>query len=135
MFSKSKRSAIMASIRSRGNETTELRFIKLLKTAGITGWRRGSKLPGRPDFVFQSHRLAVFIDGDFWHGNPRKFRIPKSNIPYWQAKVDSNRRRDQKHSKALRLIGWRVLRFWESSLRKNPALVLKRLQARLPNPP
>lgn len=118
MFTARKRSAIMAAIRSHGNETTELRFIRLMRKFKVTGWRRGSTLPGRPDFVFAQPRLAVFIDGDFWHGNPRRFRIPKSNKPYWRQKILSNRMRDRRVGRRLRQLGWAVARFWESSLRR-----------------
>jgi len=121
MFTSRKRSSIMAAIRSQGNRTTELRFISLMRKFGIRGWRRGSQLPGRPDFVFSSKRLAVFIDGDFWHGNPRKFRVPKSNVSYWSQKIHANRRRDRLINRTLRAAGWSVVRFWESSLRDGEA--------------
>jgi len=120
----------MARIRSRGNRTTELRFVRLLKKHKITGWRRGSTLPGKPDFVFRKERIAIFVDGDFWHGNPRRFRIPDSNVKYWTAKIDSNRRRDLENNRKLRKLGWRVRRFWESALRDEKT-VLSRLKRAL----
>ena len=64
------RSALMARCRGSGNRATELRLIALMRAGHITGWRRGSRLPGRPDFVFAARRLAVFVDGCFWHGCP-----------------------------------------------------------------
>jgi len=127
VFSPDQRSRIMARIRSAGNRSTELRFAILLRECGIRGWRRGSKLPGRPDFVFRKERLAVFIDGDFWHGNPKRFRIPKSNLSYWRPKIEGNRRRDRAVNRMLRAQGWAVVRFWESSLR-NPGRVTARLR-------
>src|SRR5437016_438786 len=78
IFSKVKRSALMSRIRSHGNAATELRFITLLKGAGIIGWRRQHRLHGKPDFVFLKFRLAVFVDGCFWHGCPRCYGEPKS---------------------------------------------------------
>ena len=117
----------MSRIRSNGNYTTELRFIRLMRQYKIKGWRRKSKLPGRPDFVFGKCKLAVFIDGDFWHGNPKKYRIPKSNCEYWEQKIDRNRKRDREVNKALKEQGWRVLRVWESSLQDEEA-VIARLQ-------
>jgi G:T-mismatch repair DNA endonuclease (very short patch repair protein) len=84
-------------------------------------------LPGRPDFVFRKERVAVFVDGDFWHGNPRKFRLPKSNLSYWGKKIFSNRARDKRINKALRKSGWVVVRFWQTSLR-NENLVIERLR-------
>ncbi len=116
MFPRAERSRIMGRIRSRGNLLTELRLIRIMRAHGITGWRRGSSLPGKPDFVFPKGRLAVFVDGDFWHGNPNNFRLPKTNLDYWRQKILGNRRRDRAVSRALRKLGWRVLRFWQSSL-------------------
>ena len=114
------RSHNMASIRSRGNATTEGALAALLRSVRITGWRRHSQLPGRPDFLFEVQRLAVFVDGCFWHGCPRCYRMPGDNRPYWSAKVAGNRRRDRRSGAALRAAGWRVLRIWEHSL-KTPA--------------
>lgn len=125
MFSSRKRSAIMAAIKSQGNRTTELKFIRLMHSEGIKGWRRGSKLPGRPDFVFAKGKIAVFIDGDFWHGNPRRFRLPKTNVAYWRKKIMGNRRRDQAVTRNLRKMGWSVARLWESSLKDGDAALLK----------
>jgi DNA mismatch endonuclease (patch repair protein) len=125
VFTPEERSRIMARIRSRGNETTELRFIRLLRKHQFVGWRRASTLPGKPDFVFRKERVAVFIDGDFWHGNPHNFRLPKSNIEYWAAKIERNRRRDLANSRKLRILGWRVHRFWETTLRNEKAVVAR----------
>jgi DNA mismatch endonuclease (patch repair protein) len=133
VFTGDQRSHIMSRIRSRGNQTTELRFIGLLKKNKIIGWRRGSSLPGKPDFVFRRQRLAVFIDGDFWHGNPRRFRLPKSNLDYWGPKIEGNRRRDAANTRRLKELGWRVLRIWESALRKE-TVVSSRLKRALCHP-
>jgi DNA mismatch endonuclease (patch repair protein) len=127
VFRPEERSRIMSRIRSQGNRTTELRFIRILRTQKIGGWRRGSELPGRPDFVFRRQRVAVFIDGDFWHGNPKKYRCPKSNRAYWRAKIRRNRERDREVNRLLRLRGWKVARFWESSLR-NGRTIRRRLR-------
>jgi len=75
--------------------------------------------------VFTKRKLAVFIDGDFWHGNPKKFRLPKSNCAYWQQKIAGNKKRDHEINRELRRLGWRVLRFWESSLKDEEAIVGK----------
>jgi DNA mismatch endonuclease, patch repair protein len=118
----------MGRIRSRGNLTTELRLIQAMRRHRITGWRRGSTLPGRPDFVFKRAGVVVFVDGDFWHGNPRKYRLPKSNILYWRAKIEGNRARDKAVNRELRQLGWRVIRVWESALR-NESRVIARIEA------
>lgn len=111
------RSYNMASIRSRGNITTEGTLASVLRSAGLTGWRRHVPLPGKPDFVFRPQRVAVFVDGCFWHGCPRCYRLPEDNRGYWSAKVAGNRRRDRKADAELRTLGWKVLRIWEHSLR------------------
>jgi DNA mismatch endonuclease (patch repair protein) len=124
-FKRKERSRIMSRIRSNGNYSTELRFIRMMRQYGVAGWRRRTKLPGRPDFVFTKRRVAVFIDGDFWHGNPKNFRIPKSNCEYWEQKITGNRERDRQINRQLKTLGWRVLRFWESSLNDEEAVIAK----------
>jgi DNA mismatch endonuclease (patch repair protein) len=115
----------MSRIRSSGNYTTEIRFIQMMRRYKISGWRRRSVLPGRPDFVFAKYKVAVFIDGDFWHGNPKNFRIPKTNCDYWQAKIAGNRERDRRITREIRKNGWRVIRFWESALADEEAVIAK----------
>lgn len=130
MFTAQQRSVIMGRIRSRLNRATELEFARLLRKHRIWGWHRGSELPGKPDFVFDAYRLVVFVDGDFWHGNPRKFRLPKSNTSYWKAKILGNRRRDQRVNRLLRSYGWRVMRVWQSSL-QDESKIVRRLTAKI----
>ena len=130
VFTKEKRSAVMAAIRSRGNRDTEGRMVLLLRAAGLTGWRRHTALPGRPDFVFRAGRVAVFVDGCYWHGCPRHCRIPKTRTGYWTAKIARNGRRDRQVTRLLRAKRWRVLRVWEHDLAR-PDRVLARLQRML----
>jgi len=120
----------MASIRSKGNRTTEDRFVRLLRSAGISGWRRHVGLPGKPDFVFPKKQLAVFVDGCFWHGCPRCYRLPEDNRPYWRKKVRGNRERDRRNSRLLRRSGWKVLRLWEHSLKNEHLTDLALLKLR-----
>jgi DNA mismatch endonuclease (patch repair protein) len=91
-------------------------MVNLLRTAGIIGWRRSVRLTGRPDFVFRAERLALFVDGCFWHGCPRHARIPKTRVRFWGEKLAGNARRDRVVTRALRKSGWRVLRIWECAL-------------------
>lgn len=79
VFSKHKRSQIMAAIRSRGNKDTELKLASILRAARITGWRRNQPLSGHPDFVFRSQRVAIFVDGCFWHGCRWHLRMTHDN--------------------------------------------------------
>jgi DNA mismatch endonuclease, patch repair protein len=92
----------MGAIRSRGNKDTELKLASVLRAARITGWRRHQPLPGHPDFVFRRERLAVFVDGCFWHGCPKHGRQPGTNIAYWAQKLTRNKARDLSVSRALR---------------------------------
>ena len=132
IFSKRKRSAVMSAIHSRGNRSTELRLIAFFRVHAITGWRRGSALPGRPDFVFPRLKLAVFVDGCFWHGCPLHGTQPKTNAAFWRDKIARNRARDRLVSRALRARGWCVLRVWEHQLqRKSEGSLLSRLNRAL----
>jgi len=106
----------MSRIRSRGNRDTEIALMKLLRQHGVTGWRRHWSLFGRPDFVFPAHRVAVFVDGCFWHCCPRHSNIPAGNRPFWKTKLAANRARDKRVNRTLRKMGWRVIRIWEHDL-------------------
>jgi DNA mismatch endonuclease (patch repair protein) len=110
------RSKIMASICGRGNKATELRMMALFRAHGITGWRRGARLFGKPDFVFRRERVAVFVDGCFWHACPRHGTMPVGNRAFWQAKLARNAARDREVTRTLRQAGWRVVRVWECAL-------------------
>ena len=90
ILTKKKRSAVMAKIRGRGNKATEVVFANLLRAHRLTGWRRHAPLPGKPDFAFRQHRVAIFVDGCFWHGCPRHCRFPASNRAYWLKKIAGN---------------------------------------------
>jgi DNA mismatch endonuclease (patch repair protein) len=128
IFTKAKRSALMSRIRSRGNAATELRFIQLLKAAGITGWRRNQKIFGKPDFVFKKLKLAVFVDGCFWHGCPKHGTQPKGNRAFWKKKFARNIARDRLVNRTLRSVNWQVLRIWQHELtRKNETRLLQRI--------
>jgi DNA mismatch endonuclease, patch repair protein len=106
----------MAAIRSSGNKATELKLVAILRAAGIIGWRRHQSLLGHPDFIFRRQRLAVFVDGCFWHGCPRHCRVPRGNRQYWQRKIALNSARDRRVTRLLRSRGWRVLRIWGHAL-------------------
>ena len=130
VFTKKKRSQVMAAIRSKGNKATELKLAAILRTAGVTGWRRHQPLPGHPDFAFRRARLAVFVDGCFWHGCRWHCRMPKSRTAFWNPKIARNKKRDHVVRLLLRKQGWRVLRLWEHSL-TNPVHTLQKVQAAL----
>lgn len=118
VFTPAKRSDVMARVRSSGNRGTELRLIQVFRVNGITGWRRGSRLPGKPDFVFPKLKTAVFVDGCFWHGCPRHGTKPKANAKFWREKIRRNQARDKRVNRLLRTQDWHVLRIWEHELRR-----------------
>jgi DNA mismatch endonuclease, patch repair protein len=125
------RSRNMAHIRKFGNISTELRLAKLFRLHGITGWRRHLDLPGRPDFTFRKERVAVFVDGCFWHRCPTCNWVPASNLAYWETKLSSNVRKDREADRKLRASGWTVVRIWEHVLKRDPQRVLARVRRAL----
>ena len=129
--SKETRSRVMAAVRSSGNHSTEVALMTLLKESGLTGWRRKWKLRGQPDFVWPKQRLALFVDGCFWHGCPKHCRIPASNEEYWERKLSNNRVRDRSITRELRKAGWTVLRVWEHALKDFPSRVIARIRKAL----
>jgi DNA mismatch endonuclease, patch repair protein len=127
VFTKAKRSAVMSRIRGHGNKDTELALMKLFRRHHITGWRRNQKVFGKPDFLFRRNRLAIFVDGCFWHGCPGCYRRPKSNRKFWDTKIARNRERDREVSCELRNLGWRVLRIWEHVLARRGDACARRI--------
>jgi len=104
-------------------------------------WSRGHRyrlqhdLPGKPDLVFKGKRLAIFCDGDFWHGKDwpaRRAKLERGhNAAYWIAKIEANRERDRRVRQTLEKQGWRVLRFWESEIRGELEAVVARIESAL----
>ena len=154
VFTKAKRSEVMSRIRSRGNKDTELALVNFFRRNKITGWRRQTTVVARGsrreeahssirkwvrassprllrvnvDFVFRQARLALFVDGCFWHGCPKHETKPKNNRVFWRRKFARNKQRDALVTRTLRKTGWRVLRIWEHELgRKTKARLLKRI--------
>ena len=117
-FNRQKRSWIMAQVKSAGNRSTEACLIAVLRKNGVTGWRRRYPLDGKPDFVFPKARVAVFVDGCFWHGHPTKCRMPKAHRTYWEQKIARNVARDRLVTRSLREKRWKVVRIWEDTVRK-----------------
>jgi DNA mismatch endonuclease, patch repair protein len=106
----------MAAVKSNGNTSTELKLIAIFRRLRIAGWRRRQKLIGQPDFVFRRERIALFVDGCFWHGCRKHLRLPETNRSYWLKKISANVQRDVKTTRLLRQQGWITLRLWEHDL-------------------
>ncbi len=134
VFTSEKRSLVMSRIRGRGNRDTELRLIKVFRSLRITGWRRNSRLFGKPDFVFPRQRIAVFVDGCFWHCCPRQGHSnrPRNNAAFWDLKLRRNVERDKIVNRTLRKQGWVVVRIWEHSVRESGSSI-RRIQKLLAN--
>ena len=132
VFSKKKRSEVMSRIRSRGNAATEVALVKLFRRRKITGWRRHQKIFGKPDFIFPGIRLALFVDGCFWHGCPKHGTKPKGNAAFWRKKISGNIARDRLVNRTLRSANWRVLRIWQHELTvKNESRLFRRIETAL----
>ncbi len=118
-LSEAERSARMARVRGAGNKSTEGRVEAALIAAGVEGWEKHPKeVLGKPDFYFPRQRLAVFVDGCFWHGCPVcARRTPTARAEFWRGKIDENRRRDNRQRRRLRQQGYHVMRVWEHELK------------------
>jgi DNA mismatch endonuclease (patch repair protein) len=125
IMSPEKRSALMSRIRGKGTKP-ELAVAALLAETGLTWEEHAKDLRGRPDFVLRAQRIAIFVDGDFWHG----WRFPVWRIKLsekWERKIEANRMRDARNFRALRRAGWSVIRIWEHQVNKDPAGCLARI--------
>ncbi len=131
-FGNLSRSALMSRIRSSRNATTELKLLLLFRAKRLIGWRRDYPLPGKPDFVFPTARLAVFVDGCFWHGHHCGRNLtPTRNALAWREKITNNQRRDHRTNRTLRALGWRVVRIWECALAKQRGICVRRIRRAL----
>lgn len=122
----------MAAIRSKDTKP-ELLLRRALWAAGLRGYRcHHSGLPGKPDIAFTKQRVAIFVDGAFWHGHPDHFTFGKLGA-YWDEKVRRTQERDRVQQEALEALGYRVLRFWDFEVEVNTArCVLECLRLRGP---
>ncbi|MDD5186800.1 MAG: very short patch repair endonuclease [Methanoregula sp.] len=107
------------------NTEPEIIFRKILWSQGIRGYRIHYNLPGKPDIVFTKKKIAIFIDGCFWHKCPVCFQEPETRKEFWMKKIQSNVDRDKKVDERLKDEGWTVFRFWEHDVRKNPDAIVK----------
>ena len=118
IFNDEKRSDIMRRVKSKENKSTELRLIEIFKQNGIVGWRRNYPVKGHPDFVFPKKKIAVFVDGCFWHGHDCRNIRPADHQEYWNKKIERNIKHDKEVTDMFESSGWKVLRIWECELKK-----------------
>lgn len=118
VFSPEKRSEVMRAVKGADTKP-EVALRKALHRLGLRYRLHAKDLPGRPDLALPRWRAVVFVHGCFWHGHdcPRGARIPKTNRPYWTAKIARNRVRDQESRRALRRLGWRTITVWECEMK------------------
>lgn len=124
-----KRSKLMQKIKGIGT-TPELIFQKALKAVRIRCSKNNKKLPGKPDIVIPQHKIAIFLDGEFWHGyqwDKKRSKI-KANRGYWIPKIEKNISRDKQNKKKLKEAGWKVVRFWQHQVNKDISECIKKIQ-------
>lgn len=118
----------MSKVRSKNNKSTEIKLISFFKDNNITGWRRNYPVKGHPDFVFLDKKIAVFVDGCFWHGHDCRNTRPTSNADYWNKKRERNIQHDKEITSLFERRGWSVIRIWECELKKkNEEILLQKI--------
>ncbi|MCI9332576.1 MAG: DNA mismatch endonuclease Vsr [Oscillibacter sp.] len=129
IFDKKKRSEIMGKVRSNNNKSTELKLIQVFGEYNIIGWKRNYPVKGHPDFVFIKKKIAIFVDGCFWHGHDCRNTKPADNAQYWENKRARNIKHDTEVTQMFEQRGWRVIRIWECELKKaNREKLLEKLK-------
>ena len=130
IFDKAKRSEIMSVVRSKSNKSTELKLISIFRNNHIHGWRRNYNVKGHPDFVFLDMKIAIFVDGCFWHGHDCRNTRPVDHAEYWNKKRERNIQHDKEVTELFQRRGWTVIRIWECELKKsNESNLLDKLKA------
>lgn len=132
IFDDERRSEIMSAVHSKKNKSTELKLIQIFKENGVKGWRRGYKVKGHPDFVFLNKKIAIFVDGCFWHGHDCRNTRPADNAEYWIKKRERNILHDKEVTAMFEKRGWTVIRIWECELKKsNQQILIDKINALL----
>ncbi|MBS6474769.1 MAG: very short patch repair endonuclease [Clostridiales bacterium] len=126
VFDDNKRSDIMSRVRSKNNKSTELKLIQIFKENGIIGWKRSYPVKGHPDFVFLDKKIAIFVDGCFWHGHNCRNTRPSDNAEYWAKKRERNIKHDKEITALFERRDWTVIRIWECELKKKNRAYLDR---------
>ena len=128
VYDKAKRSEIMSRVKNKRTSPEEA-VGEILRGLGIKYRRNDKTLPGKPDFSVRPRKVAIFVNGCFWHGHEHcpRAKLPTTNVDFWTKKIRTNMGRDRRSARKLRLAGWRVITVWQCSLRR-PARVRGRLR-------
>jgi DNA mismatch endonuclease (patch repair protein) len=129
IFNKEKRSWVMSRIKS-ANTSIDKAMGLMLKDIGVK-FESYPKMFGNPDFSIPSKKIAIFCDGDFWHGYNYLRRGKKPSSPYWAEKIARNVKRDKEVTRKLRADGWTVLRFWEHDILAHGQICIKKIRTAL----
>lgn len=127
IFSKSKRSEIMRAIKSKETRL-EKDFRHSLWENGFRYRKNSGKYFGKPDIVLKKYRTVIFIDSCFWHGCKKHFRKPSTNIDFWTAKVERNKKRDAVVSRYYKKQGWNIFRIWEHNIKYTSEKIISRIK-------
>jgi DNA mismatch endonuclease (patch repair protein) len=131
-LSREQRSALMARVKTR-DTAPEVALRRALWAAGVRGWRLHRPLPGKPDLVWQGRKVAVFVDGAFWHGHPDYYRNQSGH--FWNEKIARNRERDKKVDAQLAALGYEVVRIWDFEVERQPETCVERILSALSQSP
>lgn len=129
-FTPEVRSRVMSRVRGK-HTGPELKIRRLLHAEGYRYRLHPRTVPGRPDLAFMAQRVALFIDGCFWHGCPHHYTRPSSNVAFWDRKLESNLLRRTGVLRELRQRDWRAVQVWECQLHRRPASVMRRIRRAL----
>lgn len=132
VLTKEQRSYNMSRIRG-SNTAPEVALRRALRDLGLRGYRIKSPLPGKPDIVFLKSKIAVFVDGCFWHKCPKCFRAPETRKDFWKTKIETNVERDKNINGLLYSMGWKVLRLWEHEIKEDSHKVAMEIQDKVAN--
>lgn len=104
----------------------EIAFRKELSGRGLIYRKNAKGHFGKPDIVFKKHETVIFLDSCFWHGCKKHCRLPSSRRKYWVVKIDRNKQRDLEVGRHYRRLGWKIFRFWEHQIKKDPSVAIEK---------
>jgi DNA mismatch endonuclease, patch repair protein len=127
IFSQKKRSEIMSKVKSKDSKI-ETEFRKKIWRAGFRYSKNTSKYFGKPDLALVKYKTVIFIDSCFWHGCKKHGSMPQTRISFWKTKIERNKQRDKEVNRHYKKIGWKAIRIWEHSLKKDFSKVVDKIE-------